>query len=374
LASDKNQAKTTAGELFMALWDDARSLIGEGEAESALDLMESFLKGRLAGPLGKRVRPLLDTVVLLRAQGRRLETNFLERTLTAAEYEADRAKRDQAILRLTREVERVDNLRPPVLISDLPDQVVSEKLMGSESQLRSTGWLNEGLRLASAVCRLTDDIILGSGFRCRPDAVMTNHHVIGGKDAATKFRAEFFFEEDAARKLRVPIPVALDPERFFWTSERLDTTIIGLSMLPPQDVGIIPLSSGVTAGVNDRVSIIQHPSGGPKQIAVTNNRILNIYDPYVQYMTDTMPGSSGSPVFLDSWQVVAIHHAGGNMRKNARGEAIFANEGVLIGALFADAGFRDAYVGCDAVARTQQDDATCYGQPSYGQPSLRLSE
>jgi hypothetical protein len=165
-----------------------------------------------------------------------------------------------------------------------------------------------------------------------------------GKIRQQNFGRNSSLREDAARKLRVPISVALDPERLFRTSEKLDTTIIGLSMLPPQDVTVIPLSSGVTAGVSDRVSIIQHPSGGPKQIAVTNNRTLNIYDPYVQYMTDTMPGSSGSPVFLDSWQVVAIHHAGGNMRKNSRGDAIFANEGVLIGALFADAGFRDAYL------------------------------
>jgi V8-like Glu-specific endopeptidase len=328
----------------MGLWDDARSLVAQGDADTALDLMETFLRGRLGGPLSQRARPLLDTVILLRATGRRLEANFIRGGLTGGEYEVEKTKRDHRILGLTGEVEQMDQPRPPIFTHDLPDQVVSEKLMGSESQLRSTGWLAEGLRLASAVCRLTDDVFLGSGFRCRPDAVMTNHHVIDGKDAAIKFRAEFFFEEDAARKLRVPVSVALDPERLFWTSEKLDTTIVGLSMLPPQDVGVIPLSSSTTAEVNDRVSIIQHPSGGPKQIAVTNNRILNIYDPYAQYMTDTLPGSSGSPVFLDSWQVVAIHHAGGNMRKNARGDAIFANEGILIRALFADAGFRDAYL------------------------------
>jgi V8-like Glu-specific endopeptidase len=330
----------------MSLWDEARSLIVEGEAETVLDMMENFLKGRLGGALNHRVRPLLDTVVLLRAQGRRLQTNLLDRTLTAEEFRVEQTKRDQSILRLTNEVERVDNLPPPSShINDLPDQVVSEKLMGSESQLRSTGWLAEGLRLASAVCRLTDDLVLGSGFRCRPDAVITNNHVIGGKDAATKFRAEFFFEEDAARKLRAPMPIALDPERLFWTSEALDATIIGLGTVPSQDVAVIPLSSDVTARVNDRVSIVQHPSGGPKQIAVTNNRILNVLNPYVHYMTDTLPGSSGSPVFLDSWRVVAIHHAGGNMRKNVRGDVIFANEGVLITALLEDPGFRSVYLG-----------------------------
>ena len=89
------------------------------------------------------------------------------------------------------------------------------------------------------------------------------------------------------------------------------------------------------------MNVIQHPSGGPKQIAVTNNRVLKLHDPFIHYMTDTLPGSSGSPVFLDSWRVVAIHHAGGAaVKKNARGDVIFGNEGVLVSALLSDRDFR----------------------------------
>ncbi len=95
----------------------------------------------------------------------------------------------------------MDKFRPPVVTIDLPDEPNLEKLMGSESQLRSTGWLAEGLRLGSAVCRLTDDITFGTGFRCRTDAVITNNHVIGNKAAAIKFRADFFFEEDSATQV-----------------------------------------------------------------------------------------------------------------------------------------------------------------------------
>ena len=172
---------------------------------------------------------------------------------------------------------------------------------------------------------------------------MTNHHVIGERDTATKFRAEFFFEEDAERKLRIPISIALEPLRLFWTSQKLDVTLVGISTISRNDVAIIPLSSEIGAKIDDHVSIIQHPSGGPKQIAVTNNRVMNLYDPYVHYMTDTLPGSSGSPVFVDTWSVVAIHHAGGNVRKNVRGDVIFANEGILIKALLSDPGFHAAY-------------------------------
>jgi V8-like Glu-specific endopeptidase len=327
----------------MTHWDETRSLVGEGEADTALDLIEAFLKGRLDGPLGKSARSLLTTTIMVRARERRLTNNSVRGILSKSDAEAERANCDQAVLGLISEVERIDSRHAPVVTIDLQDSIVAEKLMGSESQLRSTGWIAEGLRVASAVCRLTDDVTLGSGFRCRQDAVLTNHHVIENKDAATKFRAEFFFEEDARGKLRVPFSVALDPQRLFWTSDKLDITLVGLSSLSREDIAIVVLSPDLTANINDHVSIVQHPSGGPKQIAVTNNRILNLNAPYIHYMTDTLPGSSGSPVFLDSWRALAIHHAGGNMRKNARGDVIFANEGVLISSLFSDDGFNAAY-------------------------------
>ncbi len=80
----------------------------------------------------------------------------------------------------------------------------------------------------------------------------------------------------------------------------------------------------------DHVTIIQHPEGGPKQIALNENRVTNIYNYHVQYTTDTMPGSSGSPVFNDKWQVVAIHHKGGNLVTNDADEKRFTNQAVLM--------------------------------------------
>jgi V8-like Glu-specific endopeptidase len=173
--------------------------------------------------------------------------------------------------------------------------------------------------------------------------IVTNHHVIPTPEQAAQFRSEFLFEENAAGVLQNPLTLNLEPQRCFWTSEKLDVTLVGLGKVESGDIAIIPIREGAVAKVGDHVSIVQHPSGGPKQIAVTNNRIVNTYDRYVHYLTDTLPGSSGSPVFLDSWQLLAIHHAGGNVRKNSRGDLIFANEGVLFSAVLSDTGFRAAY-------------------------------
>jgi hypothetical protein len=50
-----------------------------------------------------------------------------------------------------------------------------------------------------------------------------------------------------------------------------------------------------------------------------------------------MPGSSGSPVFNDLWQVIAIHHSGGDLQVNAKGDKRFVNEGVLMSVIREDA-------------------------------------
>lgn len=330
-------------KISMTLWDGARALVGDGETELALDQLEVFLKGRLEGTSAGGVRLLLDEVLMLRGRGRRLAAKVRQNTVTASEAEAERARRDQSILALISEIERMDLLRPPAVSIRVPEEIVAEKLMGTESHLRSIGWLAEGLRIASAICRLNNGRILGTGFRCRDDLLITNHHVISNKRDALSFRAEFFFEEGPTGVLKAPFVVKLDPNRVFWTDHRLDVTIVGLPEIDRGDIAVIPLSPDVSAKVHDHVSIIQHPSGGPKQIAVTNNQIINLYNPYVQYLTDTLPGSSGSPVFVDSWQVLAIHHAGGNVRKNSRGDIIFANEGVLIESLFSNAEFYASY-------------------------------
>ncbi|MEM9482296.1 MAG: LamG-like jellyroll fold domain-containing protein [Cyanobacteria bacterium P01_F01_bin.116] len=61
----------------------------------------------------------------------------------------------------------------------------------------------------------------------------------------------------------------------------------------------------------DPVYIIQHPKGRQQQIVIRDNRVLHdaIYTDFIRYRADSDYGSSGSPVFNDRWQLVALHHA-----------------------------------------------------------------
>lgn len=56
----------------------------------------------------------------------------------------------------------------------------------------------------------------------------------------------------------------------------------------------------------------------------------------VQYVTSTLPGSSGSPVFNDDWEVIGLHHAGGYLPEKEDGPVYFRNEGMTIKAILDD--------------------------------------
>jgi endonuclease G len=58
------------------------------------------------------------------------------------------------------------------------------------------------------------------------------------------------------------------------------------------------------------LTIIQHPNGEPKQVCVRENRLIKRTNDVLWYSTDTLGGSSGSPVFNNDWFVVALHHSG----------------------------------------------------------------
>ena len=87
----------------------------------------------------------------------------------------------------------------------------------------------------------------------------------------------------------------------------------------------------------ERTDRAKHPGGGPKQIALTHNMVTYVDDNVVQYLTDTMPGSSGSPVFNAAWEVVALHHSGGWLREPGDKEKLFRNEGIAIGQVLSGA-------------------------------------
>ena len=77
------------------------------------------------------------------------------------------------------------------------------------------------------------------------------------------------------------------------------------------------------------MTIVQHPRGQKKQIALRENQFVCLIDPFVHYRADTEAGSSGSPVFNDQWEVVALHHAGVPAPEQTETGG-YINEGILV--------------------------------------------
>jgi endonuclease G len=212
--------------------------------------------------------------------------------------------------------------------------LTDEKVVGLNNLL-SIAWLSRALELAAAVCRVIVGPATGTGFLIGTDLLMTNNHVIPNEVAAATAIAEFNYQTNWAG---VPQPVrrfTLDTSHFR-TNEKLDYTMIRVKDSPGDLFGFVDVGMRARPAVNDYVSIIQHPNGGPKQIALTDNKVANVFGDLVQYTTDTEPGSSGSSVFSQAWELVALHHRGGRLA-GPDGTRYFTNEGVLVSSIVLDA-------------------------------------
>lgn len=199
------------------------------------------------------------------------------------------------------------------------------------NNLLPINFLSKGLSKSRAVCRIAGFDRngewggLGTGFLIAPGIIMTNNHVIERYDDGKNYDAEFFYEEGKEK-----IIVKLKPEEIFISSDKneLDFTIIGCETKGIEDIEPIKLlRNPATITRYEYVNIIQHPNGRKKEVALQDNEVIYIYDKVIHYTTDTEPGSSGSAVFNNSWELVALHHAGFE-KDNETGKSY--NEGIRI--------------------------------------------
>jgi endonuclease G len=231
-----------------------------------------------------------------------------------------------------------------------------ERVIG-DSDLMSINFLDRGKRAAAAVCRIKvpsdGGVWYGTGFLVGPRLLLTNHHVLGNADEASQGEAEFGYEHDLDGVLRVPVRFNLRPHEIFYTNAELDITFVAVTPLsedgaPLERYGRLPLIPLSGKGIDGEwVTIIQHPGGEPKQIAIRASQIIALdsdtapgvdLDHFIHYSTDTEPGSSGSPVLNDQWQVLALHHKAVPAPQTPGAIATetlwLANEGVRISAIF----------------------------------------
>lgn len=219
--------------------------------------------------------------------------------------------------------EQVAGTLPPLLANFARSRQISlQRVIGLTRDFFFMQFFEKGIFVSHAVCRISNSIgasefPIGSGFLVSPNLLLTNQHVLPTAEACQACHVEFGHQHDRFGNLSKGVRHRLDPRRFLLISEELDFTLVALESAQSLDRWSLPwcpmIKKTGKVVVGEPVNIIQHPLGREKQVVFRNNLLMDIFedkDVIVHYQADTDRGSSGSPVFNDQWQVVALHRAG----------------------------------------------------------------
>jgi len=233
------------------------------------------------------------------------------------------------------------------LLKKEKSEVILERIL-EDRDLLPGDFLRVGAMVSAAVGRIhvrdqnRSAQGFGTGFMISDRLMMTNNHVLNSASDCLNSLIEFDYIQGLLDSAQRSSFFTLDPLTFFVTSATLDYTIVALARSYDQQqarrrgwLRLIPESGKLIVG--ERVNIVQHPRGGPQEVGLRQNILQSVDGDYLIYSTDTEPGSSGSPVCNDQWQLAALHHAG--VPEKDEGGAIIgwlANEGVRISSIVRD--------------------------------------
>jgi endonuclease G, mitochondrial len=223
----------------------------------------------------------------------------------------------------------------------------AERIQGKTRDFMGVSFLD----LARAAARTVGRVVFpdrqpqGSGFMISDRLFLTNNHVIANPAAARHFLVEFDYELDIDGRAKAVTTFRLAPQVLFITApeDDLDFTVVAIGdraggSRTLGDFGFCPLLATTDKHIlGEFVNVIQHPEGDFKQVVVRENAVVSRLATVLHYLADTQPGSSGSPVFNDQWEVIALHHWGEPFLQTttADGRPVSkdVNEGVRISAI-----------------------------------------
>jgi V8-like Glu-specific endopeptidase len=249
----------------------------------------------------------------------------------------------------------------------IKDQAGLEAIINSEDNFLDVYLLQGATYCAQAVGRVEvpEGKAQGTGFLVGPDLLLTNQHVLKDEAYLEEAVVRFAYMNDASGVAATGKVFRLQAGFYFASpAEQLDYALVRLLEKPlagitaEADLASAPIEALLMAGkhrgylilaprmllAHARVNILQHPGGDPLKVVLTQNYVVHTTQKRVQYVADTMEGSSGSPVFNHNWEVVALHHTGSpyppdalaDLAKKAWKGRFRVNEGIPIRAILED--------------------------------------
>jgi endonuclease G len=239
--------------------------------------------------------------------------------------------------RIAKRIDRLSRYFDGAISKDAEPGKLLEKIINT-ADFVGARFLDAGVAAARAVGRVSIRdgggrlAGYGTGSLVSPTLLLTNHHVLPDAATARNSVIEFNYQDGVDGHPLLAVVHGFDPDRFFVADEERDFALVAMGATPAQ---LAPfgfnrlIEAEGKAIIGEFVTIVQHPRGEKKQVALRENKIVDIPERYLHYAADTEPGSSGSPVFNDQWEVVGLHHASvpAPERKEYGG---FLNEGIRI--------------------------------------------
>jgi endonuclease G len=255
-------------------------------------------------------------------RNRALKAIFSGRPLDAEPSRARKIHRFQAVTGIsTEQATRLADYDSAALSGLAGERLLgAERIQGKSIDFIGVSFLDLARAAAGTVGRVVfrDLRPVGSGFMVSDRLFLTNNHVISSKEIARESLVEFSYELDIDGQPKAITRFVLEPDEFFLTDpvNQLDFTLVAIGKCVNgvgklSDFGYCPLINSDDKHVlGEFVNIVQHPEGDFKQVVLRENQLVNRLERFLEYMADTNPGSSGSPVFNDQWEAIALHHWG----------------------------------------------------------------
>lgn len=191
---------------------------------------------------------------------------------------------------------------------DPTNEVIIDDLRWSSSDTLGSGATRSNAR-ATAYIKITARSSRCTGFLINNDTIMTNNHCVSKQSHVKNMKVTFQYTDKSKGK-------AYTCDKFIGTNRALDFSLVKCQGTPGKDFPKTVLA-GYKADVNDPIYVVHQNcdyrnsrSCKPTQ-KYSEGRLLGSTSSNVEHNADTLPGSSGSPIFsADSHKVIAIHNAG----------------------------------------------------------------